>query len=386
MSTPRNLVFRIACILTGLLLAGFVVLSVDVIVRIWQMRGRLGSGVDAAVLLSYESARALTTSLALALGVAAARRAGSAGERALTLLLFFLALWYTKSFAFEGFPGHLQERIAGWLFQHGVPPRASTFVFGTPVWAAWLGLGALLRVSVAFPEPLGAASIERSGDRDRAGMLRRVALAGLDIGAIARSASAMLLRRGVYRAVPIWLVTGTAAILHSLTGAPVLKAGLAAGFGLLLVLALTNLRAATMAAEPLEQRRPLWLLQAAVAAAGAFAASAILSAAAGGFTIGVSFGLAALAPPVVLMGLSFGIAFRKPPDPRRAIGNTLLIGLAAAAAATAFVLSASLISSVTRPPLAEAVALLVAATSTYLLWSSIRRWAGRLGAGMVVRS
>ena len=386
MSTPRTLAFRIACVLTGLLLAGFVVLSVDVIVRVWQMRGRLGSGADAAVLLSYESARALTTSLALALGIAAGRRAATAGERALTLLLFFLAVWYTKSFAFEGFPGHLQERIAGWLFQHGVPPSAAAFVFGTPVWAAWLALGALLRVSVAIPEPLEAATIERSGDRDRAGLLRKVALAGLDIGAIARHTSARLLRRGVYRAAPVWLVTGTAAILHSLAGAAVLKAGLAAGFGLLLVLALTNLRAATMAAESSERRRPLWLLQAAVAAAGSFAASAILSVAPGRFTTGVSFGLAALAPPVVLMGLSFAIAFRDPPDPRRAIGNTLLIGLAAAAAAAAFVVSASLIRSLTRPALAEAAALLIAATSTFLLRSRIRRWAGRLGSGMLARS
>lgn len=386
MRGSKPLPYRITAAVLFLMLAGFIFLSVDVIARVWMMRKGLGTAVDAAVLLAYEAARALTTTLALLLAAASWRQADNAGRRAFTLLLLFLALWYTKTFAFESFPGYLQERMALWLFDHGVSRRAASLVFGEPVWSAWLALGALLRLSVEFPQPLEPAVIERSGERDRAGMLRGVSLAGTDVGALSRRAAAALLRRRAFAAAPVWLLTAAAGTLHALTGSPGVSAALSVSFCLLVILALTNLRAGTMAASAGERRRALWMVQAAIAAAAAFATTAVLSAAAGGLTDGLSFGLAALSPPAVLMGMSFGIRGSRPPDPRPAITNTLLYGVAAIAMAMVFVVASGVAAPLARPPLPSAAAALCALAGCALFWSRFRRFAVRLAAIVVAPS
>lgn len=376
----RPLLYRAVSVTFLLLLAGFVVLSIDVLVRVWAMRQGLPSGADAAVLLAYEAARAVTTALALVLAAMSYRRADTAGRRAATLVLLFLAVWYTKAFAFESFPGHLQERLANVLFRHGVSRRAMYLLFGAPVWAAWLALAALVRVSVTFPGPLDPGLIERSGARDRAGLLRGVSLAGLDVGGHLRAVSAALLRRGAYAGGPVWLLAIAAGLLHAMSDSGPIRIGLAAGFAFTAMLAVTNLRAATQGMSDGDRRRILWLLQASIVGAAAFAAGAVLSAAGTRVTEGLSFGLAALAPPMVLMGLAYGIAHRQPPNPRVAIANTTLIGVAALAAAAFFVAAGSILGPRTATPLATLLPLVVAAAGTGVIWSRLRRLAGRLSA------
>jgi hypothetical protein len=385
MRGSRPVVYRITAATLFLMLGGFIVLSGDVILRVWLLRHGLGSAVDAAVLLAYEAARALTTALALALAVASYRWAGDTGRRAFTLLLLFLALWYTKAFAFASFPGYLQERMALWLFAHGVPRGAAAFLFGMPVWAAWLALGALLRVSAEFPQPLEAAVIERSGQRDRAGMMRGVSIAGADVGALARRGSAALLQFGALRPAPVWLLAASAGTIHALAPAPALRAALSVPFGLLVMVALTNLRAAAISASAGDRRRTLWLAQAAIAAAAAFGTTAVLSGAASAVTEGLSLLLAALSPPVVLMGMAF-VMKSHPPDPRPAIANTLLAGVAALALAAAFVLTSGVAAALVEPPVPIAAAAAAAPLCCALLWSRIRRLAGRLAAAVAAAS
>lgn len=384
--TSKPLAFRIVTATLFVLLTGFVVLSVDVVVRVWMLRTLLESGVDAAILLSYESARALTTALAVVLAWISHRRASTAAQRTFTLLLLFLALWYTKSFSFAGFPGHLQELLAGWLFARGISRPVVQFVFGSPVWAAWLALGALLLVSANFPKPLEAATILRSGKRDRTGLLRGTSLAGSDVGALFRRFSAALLEHGGFRPVPVWLATGTAGVLHAVTALAAVRIALAVSFALLAVLAVTNLRAGTTEAPLRERRRALWMLQSTITTVAAFATSALLSMTGDGATDDIAFGLAALAPPVVLMGMSCGITRRRPPNPTVAIERTFLTGIAAVSVAAIFVLFTSVARSLTQVPFANAAGALFAATLTILLWTRIRSTAARLSSSIVARA
>jgi hypothetical protein len=128
------------------------------------------------------------------------------------------------------------------------------------------------------------------------------------------------------------------------------------------------------------------MLQAAIVAVSAFATSALLSAAGGRFPSGVSFGLGALAPPAVLMGLACAITRRNPPNPQPAIRRTLLLGIAVTAAAAVYVLSVGLIAGLARPTVATALAVAVATGCTVLLRSSIRRVVGRISASAATQA
>lgn len=386
MRAARTLLFNVIAATFALMLVVFTVLSADVIVRVWLSRGQMESAVDAAVLLSYEAARTLTTGLALALALASWRRAEDASRRLITLLILFLGLWYTKAFAFAAYPGYLQERIAGSLFAAGVPRRATAFLFGEPVWAAWLALGALLRLSTLFPTPLEVAAIERSGARDRSGLLRGMSFAGLDVGAMFRRASIVLSRSGALGGLPVWLATVVAGAIHGWVDDPAVRAVLGTLWIVLLMLAVTNLRATMVDAPAPDRRRVLWMLQAAIVGLCAFATSAILSAAAGRLESGVSLGLASFAPPVVLMGLALAFALRVPPNPLYAIRRTLTLGIAATAAAAVYVLSAGIVAGLARPGIATLIAIAAATGCTLLLRSLIRRVVGRISAGVATPS
>ncbi len=386
MRASRALLFQVIATTLVLLLAAFTVLSADVIVRVWVLRGQMESAVDAAALLSYEAARTLTTGFALGLAAASWRRSNDASRRLFTLLLLFLGLWYTKAFAFAAFPGPLQERIASWLFAAGVPRAATTFLFGEPAWAAWLALGALLRLSALFPTPLNAAAIERSGGRDRTGLLGGVSLAGLDVGALLRRTSIVLSRRGAFGAAPVWLATVAAGAIQALTDDPAVKAVLGTLWVALLMLAVTNLRATMIEAPESGRRRVLWMLQAAIVGLAAFTTSAILSAAGGQLASGASLGLASVAPPVVLMGLALATARRNPPNPRHAIRRTLTLGFGVTAAAIVYVLSAGIIAGRARPGVATLIAITAATACSLLLRSGIRRIVGRISTGAATPS
>ena len=75
----------------------------------------------------------------------------------------------------------------------------------------------------------------------------------------------------------------------------------------------------------------------------------VLSVAGGRLESGISFGLAALAPPVILMGFALAITRRDPPNPAPAIRRTLTLGLGVMAAAAAYIISTGLVAGRANP-------------------------------------
>jgi hypothetical protein len=280
-----------------------------VIVRVWVIRAQLGSALDAGLLIFFESARALTTLLAMLL-IAAVVRRGSAtvGARAFALLLAFLTIWYTKAFSFASFPGFAQEKVALWLLAEGVSRRLLAVVFGEPAWALWLALGAFVRVSVLFPQVLAAEAIERPESARRAGMMRSVAFAGADVGEAFRRLSGRALREGWLGPLPVWSVTVGAAAVHYVIGRnPIADAVLGLLFVCGLAVGITALRAGYVASVNVERQRIVWVAQAALTAVLSFMLAATLSAAVTSFAEWLSLGLMTVAPLFVLLGVATAV-------------------------------------------------------------------------------
>src|SRR5687768_5487750 len=83
-----------------------VALSIDILFRIWDWRGRFESPLDVAALFYFEGVRTLTTVAGLALALWAVRRtAARAGLCELPFALLLATIAYTKLAAFRGFPG-----------------------------------------------------------------------------------------------------------------------------------------------------------------------------------------------------------------------------------------------------------------------------------------
>jgi hypothetical protein len=109
----------------------------------------------------------------------------------------------------------VQERVAIWLRSNGVPHRLLVVLFGHPEWAYWPALAAFILFAARYPRPLSAEDIRRSGARDRAGALRSVALAGADIGGLARQWAAAALQHGWLRGRVVWSAALLAAAAHT---------------------------------------------------------------------------------------------------------------------------------------------------------------------------
>jgi hypothetical protein len=324
----RTTLFRAVVALLLAYIATFFLMSVDVIVRVWVIRAQLGSALDAGLLIFFESARALTTLLAMLL-IAAVVRRGSAtvGARAFALLLAFLTIWYTKAFSFASFPGFAQEKVALWLLAEGVSRRLLAVVFGEPAWALWLALGAFVRVSVLFPQVLAAEAIERPESARRAGMMRSVAFAGADVGEAFRRLSGRALREGWLGPLPVWSVTVGAAAVHYVIGRnPIADAVLGLLFVCGLAVGITALRAGYVASVNVERQRIVWVAQAALTAVLSFMLAATLSAAVTSFAEWLSLGLMTVAPLFVLLGVATAVMPGEAADPRRAVRMTALYG------------------------------------------------------------
>jgi len=345
LQTPDTTMLRLASGALLIYLGFFALLSADVLVRIFLMRDRFPTASDAAILMAFELARLLTTVLTITLAVAAVRRSRRLATRTFTFLLIFLGVWYTKAFAFESFPGYLQEWIALRLFGLGVPLAATQFIFGSPVWALWLALGAFLRMSVTWPRPLDAPRIADSGGRDRTGLMRSVSLAGADVGATFRNVAAQLLDTGWLRARVVWPVVVVAGTVSALIGAghiaapaelvAIVRTLLIALFCTGFALAVTNLRAAYQVAGRRHRWRVLWLVQGALTAVAAFLVSGLLSLRADTATATLSFAVVTLAPLGVLMALASTVQVRVP-DPRLANRKTIALGTGAVVGTIAY--------------------------------------------------
>src|SRR5690606_32714244 len=177
----------------------------------------------------------------------------------------------------------------------------------------------------------------------RRGMLRGAAIAGADIGALARSVTAGALGRGLLGPVPVWvagvmLAAGT--LLPGYAGA----LATAAAVGLPLALGVPAIRGTMSGAAPDERARILWFVQAALLAGVAFLVGGALSAVPGQLAGWLSFIVLAVTPTVVLLCLATALVPAGSVEPERALRVTAHYGATALAAVAVFALVQALLS------------------------------------------
>lgn len=272
---PEPTTFRRAASALFVYCAVFVLLSIDLLVRVWSVRAQFPRPGDVAAIFFFELSRSVVTAAAVSVGLWLTwRRAREPAMRALAVTLGFATLAFTKAAAFRAFPGRVQERLAEWLLAQDVPRALLTFLFGSPAWAAWLALAAFMLFAMRFPAPVTTAAIERSGARDRAGTLAGVGVAGVDVGALFRRAARALVRRDVLRPLPLGVAAGGCALVHHVlrdvpaaNAVALLVAGAAAG------IAITLLRAGSGDADDVARGRLAALRTGAIGASVLFLAA-----------------------------------------------------------------------------------------------------------------
>lgn len=314
-STRTVIRFRL---LAGALMAytaWFALLSLDVMFRIWINRGSFQARGDANALLLFEASRSLTILAAVAVAAVLFRRPERPGSQTLALALLFLTVWYAKALAYRSYPGFLQEWLASALLAHHVPRRLLAFCFGSPEWALYLAAAGLLRFSVLFPAPLTAERVQAPAVGDRAGLLRSVPGAGLDVGAAFRTLAERLLRRGWLAPRPVWGLAAVLLLLDLISGGD-LVGQIVGGAAVLLgaALATTNLRAGYGAATAGDQKRIRWLVRGVLWAGLLFVASALLGMlGAQAWRDWLGFALLAAAPVAFLACTGVAALGRNPP-------------------------------------------------------------------------
>ncbi|MEX1182815.1 MAG: hypothetical protein WEF86_06240 [Gemmatimonadota bacterium] len=278
----------------------FVLLSADIMVRVWDWRGRFETPLDAAALLFFEGLRCVVTLTGIAMTVFILRRARSSPS--LLRLAYALALTTiacTKLYGYDGFPGALQERAAISLLAHGTPRWLLQVVFGQWQWAAWLAAASFVLVAAAWPRRLTPADVHAGGARDRAGAMRSVAVAGADVGSLVRSLTAYLVRGGWLEPRRVLAVVGAAAVVHTallfmadgaartaVNVAAVVAGGAVAG------ICVTMFRAGWNAADEADRPFLVWLRRAALSALALFASSSAAAVAGAAFLSTAALSLA----------------------------------------------------------------------------------------------
>lgn len=294
-------------IVYALIFAG---LALDVMARVWEWRFRFESPVDAAVLLYFEGIRTFVIIGALIVATVAFLRAGRHPALGwLGLGVALLAVAYGKASGFNAFPGAAQHDMAVALRGAGVPGWLMSLTFGRAEWAAWLALPLLMAFAMNYPRPLSPDDVTYRPDTARTGTLRGVALAGVDIGAVARTATAWLLRRGWlsgWRLAALGLVPAVAHTVLLLRWPPSAH-GAVNGIALVAALLLTAplialVRAAALAAAPAGRSLVRWLLLGTGAGLALFGLSAFIGfVAPGSFAGAVAFTLAPVAVVAAFM-------------------------------------------------------------------------------------
>ena len=280
------------------------VLSIDVVTRLLANAEIQDKG-NLALLVLYESTRALICLLGLGFAVLLVRRrAAQPYARQLVWFLLFGVIAYAYVAGGGGYVGAFQERLTGALMARGFSRRALYLVFGYPNWAAWLALAGLVRFSLLFPRQLSEESIAASGAQDRTGMMRSVPGAGLDVGRAARDFVVSAQRRGVLGGAQVWLACAFGALLSILMADSNLNVLLWLPYLAFFAVVLTALRASFVAGEADTRRRIRLLARWATAGVLLFAFSALLGMGEGTVTEIASFVLVTMAPLAVLIGFA----------------------------------------------------------------------------------
>jgi hypothetical protein len=279
-------------------------LSIDVVTRLLANAEIQDKG-NLALLVLYESTRALICLLGLTFAALLVRRRGAQPDaRQLVWFLLFGVIAYAYVAGGGGYVGPFQEWLTRALMAWGFSRRVLYLVFGYPNWAAWLALAGLVRFSLLFPRPLSEESVAASGAQDRTGMMRSVPGAGFDVGRAARDFVVGAQRRGVLGGAQVWLACAVGALLSILMADSSLNVLLWLPYLAFFAVVLTALRASFVAGEA-DTRRRIWLLgRSATAGVLLFMLSALVGMREGVATEIASFVLVTMAPLAVLIGFA----------------------------------------------------------------------------------
>ena len=288
----------------------FVALSVDIMARIWEWRGRFESPLDVAALFYFEGVRTFTTVAGLAIAVWAAQRTSHrAGLRELPFAVLLATIAYTKLAAFRGFPGAQQERLAGVLQEARVPAVVLDVIFAQPAWTAWGALAACVLLVALYPRRLEASDITASGEADRRGAMRDVAVAGTDVGALSRRGAARLVSATWLRPSVLYPSSLAVGIGHALAaralGLVAHVVALLAGAAIVAML-VSMFRAAFVVAGDHERGVLEWLRRGMLAGGALFVVSGVAAIALRGSVIAVA--ALSLAPAAVLVGVGVAVS------------------------------------------------------------------------------
>ena len=314
----------------------FAALGIDIMVRVWMTRSAFPATADVAVLLLYEGMRALTIAAGVGLaGTVAVRGRRSPHGLGVMVLLLLLVVAYAKATAFGAFPGYLQERVARWLLARGASADLLMFVFSEPAWAAMLAGAAFLRLAVRYPTPTTPEAVLAAGTADRSGMLRSIALAGTDVGALARRAAALAVRKRAVGPFVVWSAAAVAVIAQHFARETVAWAPIVFGWlGAVLVVGVPAVRAGLAASDTTQRSHILWFVEGGLVAAFALIVGGILSALPGGMVAWLSFVVLAVAPAIVLLCAATAVAPAGSVEPESALRVTAHWGATIAAVLT----------------------------------------------------
>jgi hypothetical protein len=182
---------------------------------------------------------------------------------------------------------------------------------------------AFLRLAVRYPEPVTAGAVLAAGSADRSGILRSVALAGTDVGALARRAAALAVEGRAIEALPVWSAAAVAVVAQHLARGTAAWAPLVFGWlGLVLIVGVPAVRAGLAAADTTARAHILWFIEAGLVAAFALVVGGLVSALPGGLAAWLSFGVLAVAPAIVLLCIATALAPAGGVEPESALRVT----------------------------------------------------------------
>lgn len=333
----KRTLYRLFALLVLLFAAIFPLLTVDTLMKVLGRASIFEAG-NLLLLVYLELGRLITSVVGIGLAIYLLMRgSGQQDARALALFLLFATITYEKAFGGSGYPGDMQQKVVSGLLDAGVSQSVLRALFGPQPWTLWPALAALLRFSVVFPRALEPAVLEASGAHDRRGMLRGSGVAGADIGASFRRLSQRLLGAG---ALSVRGLTFFALIMIAVHAAVQGTAGvflLLAVAALSLCVAVTNVRAAYVAADGADRIRATWIAEGFVLAVFMFLVStALLALAPATATRMIAFILIMLLPAAVMACLTISVLDQGELDSRDAIHDTIRLGTVALAMVIVF--------------------------------------------------